>query len=426
MARPSVRPYRRWSAVFAIFAVLAVLVTACSSSKKTTTGSSSSGGSSSASNLGPIKIGLGSIVIPGKYDSETQFLAGYKAVQGYISENGGWGGRTVKLEKCSSPGDPASDLKCYHQFIDAGTVAVTGLMASSATYLPLLVAAHIPSFVFAGTPAELQNPWSVSLPGAIETFTAAARYACAKGLKNVTVFAQDLPSSRSAASAFSTGIYASCGITVQNVYMPLATADPAPYIQQAVKGNPQLLFIGGQTLPITTFLNAITAAGYPVSQVMTAPTSVPGWLDNPKANGLLIMSRSGYPATQSTDPDIQTFLQYMGKYSPGADITSTLSLATFQNIMMIWGTGKAIGFDKLTGQAIYDYMNNVAPGKLKVFAGYNTVTIPAGYVGVKSPYQRIVQWNGSQFIDKGWFAGDWACTSATTCASLSPPAGSKP
>jgi hypothetical protein len=94
--------------------------------------------------------------------------------------------------------------------------------------------------------------------------------------------------------------------------------------------------------------------------------------------------------------------------------------------MMIWGTGKAVGFDKLTGQSIYDYMNNVAPGKLKVFAGYKTVTIPTGYVGVKSPFQHIEQWTGSQFTDKGWYGGDWECTSATTCASLTPPAGSKP
>jgi hypothetical protein len=37
-------------------------------------------------------------------------------------------------------------------------------------------------------------------------------------------------------------------------------------------------------------------------------------------------------------------------------------VAIFQSILLIWGTGKAIGFDRLSGQALYDYVNNVAPG----------------------------------------------------------------
>jgi hypothetical protein len=186
------------------------------------------------------------------------------------------------------------------------------------------------------------------------------------------------------------------------------------------------LFIAGQGLPITTFVNAISAANFPMEKVLTAPTTVPGWLDNPKTHGILLMTRSGFPAPQSTDPDIQTYLKYMAQFSPSADVESPLSLVAFQNFMMLWETGKAIGFDKLTGQGIYDYMNNVAPGKLKIFAGYGTVTIPVDYAGVKSPYQRIMQWTGTDFTDQGWYGSDWTCSSASTCTDLTPPAGSKP
>jgi len=405
-------------------AVAAILLAAACSSASTS--SSGTGAADSSSSSGPIKIGLGTTVIPGIYDAQTQYMAGIKAAEGYINAHGGWGGRTVQLVQCQSPGDPASDLKCYHSIVGSQPVSMMGLLENSATYLPLLAQAHIPSFMFAGTAAEEQSSWSMGLGGIIETYTAAAKYACAKGLKTVTVFQQDVPQSRDAEAAFAKGIFSACGIQVNNVFMPLGTADPAPYIEKAVATNPQLLFISGQASPITTFLNAITAAHFPIDRVMTVPTSAPGWLSNPKSHGLLILgNQAGYPAPQSTDAVNQTFLQYVAKYSPGADATAALTLPAFQDMLIIWEVGKAIGFKNLTGQAIYNYMNNDAPGHLNVFDSYGDVVIPPTWVGVKDPYEHILQWTGSKFVDDGYWGGDWACTSASTCASVTPPAGSK-
>jgi len=411
------------------------LLAACSSASTSSTGtgtgaasgsSSTPSSSSSASSLGPIKIGLGSTVIPGVYDAQTQYLAGITAAEGYINTHGGWGGRAVQLVQCQSPGDPASDLKCYHTVVGSQPVAMLGLLENSATYLPLLVQAHIPSFMFAGSPGEEQSPWSMGLGGIIETYTAAAKYACAKGLKNVTVFQQDVPSARESEAAFATGIFSACKIQVNNVYMPLGTADPAPYIQKAVATNPQLLFMSGQAAPITTFLTAFTAAHFPIDRVLTVPTSAPGWLSKSESDGLLILGgQSGYPAPQSADPDNQTFLKYMAKYSPDADPTAALTLPAFQDMLVIWEVGKAIGFNNLTGQAIYNYMNNVAPGHLAVFDTHGVVVVPSGWVGVKDPYEHIMQWTGSKFTDEGWWGSDWTCTSASTCADLTPPTGSK-
>ena len=416
--------------VFILMAVVAAfLLAACSSAATSSSGTSSSGtgaATGSASSSGPIKIGLGTTVIPGVYDAQTQYTAGIQAAEGYINAHGGWGGRTVQLVQCQSPGDPASDLKCYHSIIGSQPVAMMGLLENSATYLPLLVSAKIPSFMFAGTAAEEQSSWSVGLGGVLETYTAAAKYACAKGLKNVTVFQQDVPQSRDSEAAFAAGIFSACGIKVNNVYMPLGTADPAPYIQKAVGTNPQLLFMAGQASPITTFLSALTAAHFPIDRVMTVPTSAPGWLSNPESDGLLILgNQAGYPSSQSTNAANQTFLQYMAKYSPGADPTAALTLPAFQDMLMIWGVGKAIGFNNLTGQALYNYINNTAPGHLAVFDTYGNVVIPPTWTGVKDPYEHILQWTGSKFVDDGWWGGDWACTSASTCASVTPPAGSK-
>src|SRR5258708_4350949 len=122
----------------------AFLLAACSSASSsssstsaTTSAPASASSSSAASSLGPIKIGLGSTVIPGVYDAQTQYLAGIKAAEGYINANGGWGGRTVQLVQCSSPGDPASDLKCYHSIIGGQSVTMMGLLQNSANYVPL-------------------------------------------------------------------------------------------------------------------------------------------------------------------------------------------------------------------------------------------------------------------------------------------------
>lgn len=434
----SLRRDRRRQVLIPAAAVAAVLLAACSSSSASSSSAASSAGatsadptasssssSSAASSLGPIKIALGSTVIPGLYNSETQYMPGIKAAEGYINEHGGWGGRTVQIVQCSSPGDPASDLKCYHTMIGSQPVAAMGLLTNSATYLPLLVQAHIPSFMFASTAAEEKSPWSMGLGSSIESYTAAAKYACAKGLKNVTVFQQDLPQARDAEAAISSSIFSACNIQVNNVYMPEGTADPAPYIQKAVASNPQLLFIAGEASPITTFLSALTAAHFPTDKVLTVPTSAPGWLSNADSDGLLIMGQSGYPAPQSTDPDTQTFLKYLAKYSPGSDPTATLTLPGFQDMLIIWEVGKAVGFNNLTAQAIYNYMNNVAPGHLDIFATHGAVVIPPGWAGVKMPYEHIMQWTGSKFTDEGWWGADWTCTSASACASLTPPPGSK-
>lgn len=414
--RQTRRRHSRWAAV-SIATAIALVGAACGSSEN------SAGGTAGSAD---IKIGLGALVVPGSYDANKQYTAGINAALGYIDEHGGWDGHRVETVGCTSPGDPASDLKCYREFIDEKTVAVLGLMSSSSTYLPKLEAAGIPSFVTGNTVAEEESSWHIGSPGIIESYTTTARYACAKGVKNITIFQQDYPTARAAQGVLAAGIFTACGIQVNNVYMPFGTADPAPYVQQAVSTKPDLLFISGQALPITTFLATITAAGFPIDKVITVPTGTKGWLADPKAPGIRIITRSGYPVEQSTDPDVQTFLKYMQKYSPGTDpVEGSLSLPAFSQILMIWDAAKAIGFDKLTGQALHDYMNNEAPGKLKIFSAHGTVVVPPRFVGVKDPYQRVLRWTGTELADEGWWASDWACTSVTDCASLDPPTGSK-
>jgi len=72
----------------------------------------------------------------------------------------------------------------------------------------------------------------------------------------------------------------------------------------------------------------------------------------PKAKGILLMARSGYPAPSRRILICKTFLKYMKKYSPGADPATSLSLPAFEYMLMIWETGKAnrVSNSQLTGQ----------------------------------------------------------------------------
>jgi branched-chain amino acid transport system substrate-binding protein len=416
---------RRWSWLGLLAVVVCVLVAAgCGSSSS---GGSSSGGSrvGGSSGAGPVVIGLGETVIPGVYDSSGPMQAGVAAAEGYIDAHGGWGGRSVDLVTCTSPGDPTSDGECYQKVIAAHATAMLGLMSYNAEYLPLLAKAGIPDFVFTDSQQEEQSSWEVQTsPSGAEAYTVGARYACAKGYTNVSVLNEDLPTSRLDEAVFAAGIFRACGIRVNNVYRPLTTADPSPYIQKAIGTHPQLLIIPGLTVPELTLVAAIRAAGYPVGRVIGVTDATSGWLSDPATAGILIMSPGTYPVPQNSDPAAQVFLQAMKKYSPGTNVLlDNLPQTLFQMVMAIWEAGKAIGFAHLNGTTLHKYMNSQAPGHLQIF-GSHVVVLPPGLPGVKEPYTEIFQWTGRKLVDLGWYAGDWGCTSQATCASTTPPAGS--
>jgi ABC-type branched-subunit amino acid transport system substrate-binding protein len=411
------RARRRPLAVVACLAALTAAGCSSSSGPAATTGSSSDG---------PIVIGLGALVIPGEYDASAPMQAGIKAAEGYINAHGGWGGRKVQVVTCTSPGDASSDLACYRQMISDHATAMMGLMSYNAEYLPLLAKAGIPDFVFTTSEAEEKSPWEMQItPSNIEAYAVSAKFACAKGDKNVSVLNQDLPSARANEAIWADGIFQACGIKVNNAYIPLGTADPAPYIQKAISNNPQLLIIPGTTIPEGTLLDAIHSAGFPIDRVIGVPDGNPGWLSAPNTAGIMMLVPGGYAVPQDTSPAIQTFMQALQKYSPGANpLEDSLPLSAFQNTYAIWQAGQAVGFKNLNGTTLYQYMNGKAPGHLQIYASH-TVVVPPGLPGVKEPYTDILQWTGSKLTDLGWWAGDWTCNSAASCASTTPPAGSK-
>jgi ABC-type branched-subunit amino acid transport system substrate-binding protein len=370
-----------------------------------------------ASTSGPIVIGAGATVIPGVYDSSAQMDPGFTAALGYINAHGGWGGRTVKVIKCSSPGDPASDTKCIHQFISAHAVATVGLLGANGTIgLPLYSKAGVADFSVSTTALENASPWETSLTtGTIGTFTLPARYACAKGYKTVSVLHDDSAQQKTAQAAFANAIYTKCGITVNQVTVPQGAPDLAPYLTKAVSTHPQLL-VALPTVPGATLVSDIAAAGYPMSQTIMTPQASGNFYSTPALAGALIEGGQ-IPISQNPNPDIQTFLKSMSKYSPGTDPLGQLTLEGYQAIITIWQASKAVGFSKVTGTALKNYMNTKAPGTMTIFAGTPVTTVP-GQPGAKEAYMLITRVaSGPKVQSLGWWPALSGCTSQADCAS---------
>jgi branched-chain amino acid transport system substrate-binding protein len=398
-------------------AIAIVIASICASTSSAST-TKSSGRAVAAKALPPIKIGVGVVVIPGVYDAEAMYAPGVKAALAYTKAQGGWGGRRVQTIQCVSAGDPASDTACYREFISDGAVAVIGILPGSATIgYPLLSKVGIPSFMIGASRGDDTSPWENNISGsAASSFTSAARYACANHAKNVSVMHDDTAAATSSFELYAAKIYSRCGIQVNLVPVPYGTADMAPYITKAVETKPDLLDAMA-TAPGATLAQGITSAGFPLSKTLMPGGGTPTAAEN----GVTFVSGWEQPLKQNTNPQIKTFLKYMGTASPGSDPDAQLTLPAFQDITTIWQVGQAIGFAKLTGRSLQKYMNTKAVGHLQIFGSLD-VSIDTGSPGVKQPFSNLSQWKNGKFVDLGWWQANTPCRSVKTCAKGHVPA----
>jgi branched-chain amino acid transport system substrate-binding protein len=401
---------RRWTIVSLAAAALAATVLVG--------GSAASTSASSATKLPPITLGIGLTVIPGIYDSKAQMIPGIQAAIGYARDHGGWGGRGLKLDICITPADPASDTKCFNQFVSDHVDATLGLVGGNATIgLPLEAKNGIASFIQALSSVELSSPSENSFsPGTVGAFKLPARYACAKGYKRVS-YLNDAVAQQTTAVQAGSVILKSCGISVNEVAVPQGTPDLAPYVQKAISTNPDLL-IAAPTKPAQTIVDTIAAAGFPISKTMMLPAFSQAFLADPKAAGVLVMSSSegGPPVAANTSPQVKAFLTYMAKDAPTADPLGQLTFSAFQNTIAIWQAGQKIGWKNFNGRTLQKFMNSPAGSKLTIFAG-GPVNLTPGLPGSKNAYYDVLRYTGKTFTDLGWWNGLTTCSSQATCAA---------
>lgn len=394
-------------------AIVIAAICASASSASITRSTKSNASAVAAKALPPIKIGVGVVVIPGTYDAQAMYAPGIKAAMAYVKAQGGWGGRKVETIQCVSAGDPASDTACYREFISDGALAVIGILPSSATIgYPLLSKVGIPSFMIGATRGDDTSPWENNISGsAASSFTSAARYACTNHVKHVSVMLDDTAGATSSFALYAAKIYKNCGISVNEVPVPYGTADMAPYITKAVETKPGLLDAMA-TAAASTLAQGITSAGFPLNKTLI-PT---GGTPTKAENGLTFVSGWETPIKQNSNAQIQTFLKYMRTASPGSDPDAQLTLPAFQDITTIWEAAKAVGFTKITGRSLQNYMNTKAVGHLQIFGSLDVGKVP-GSPGVKQPFSNLSQWKNGKLVDLGWWQANSTCSSAKTCAA---------
>jgi ABC-type branched-subunit amino acid transport system substrate-binding protein len=395
---PSVGGRPRWRVACALAVTAAALAIGVSSSV--------------AASKAPIKIGVMETVIPGVYNSATMFQTGDATALGYAAQHGGWGGHHVDFIQCQSPGDAASDTKCYKEFVADKVAAVIGVAANQGNIgLPLLKAAHIADFeISAG-----MDKWDILVSGGADgAFIAPARYACGKHLKSVSVLLDADPEHEDAEKIAAT-IYKNCGISVNAVLVPYGTADPSPYIQKAISSSPQLL-VANNTVPTATEVNDIAAANWPMSKVVTVFNGDSTFFQQSNTAGITLLSGGGLPFSSDSNADVQTYLKLAKKYAAGQNAAAQLAPAAYQAVTTIWQIGQATSFSKLSGTAIENYMNGKAIGHLKILMG-QTVKVLPGVPGNKQPFVSFVHWTGKKLTPLGWYQGEGSCRSVALCTS---------
>jgi ABC-type branched-subunit amino acid transport system substrate-binding protein len=375
-------------------------------------GGATSGAAASAPEL---KIGIATTVVPGSYDAKTMFEVGVKAAEGYIEENGGWGGRKVSLSWCVSPGDPASDTKCYRQFVSDEVDVAMGVLANHATVgLPMLSDAGIPSFMTPTSPKDDESEWQHSLTGGAATAEGAiARYLCAQGAKKVSVIIDDAPFAKAGLAKYAESTYEACGIALTTVASPYGTPDPAPYIQKAIAGTPDALVVASVS-PATATLKAVTGAKFPISKTIMVANAGKDFYTDPMAEGVSIVSSTRIPLDTTKNQDAQTYLQMVEKYAKGGDPLLQFAAPAYQQLTTIWQAAKAIGFDKADGASIQEYMANEAAGKLRVLMALPIEKVPE-LPGVHTTTGMVSKITAPGTIEElGWYE-QGTCNSAEEC-----------
>ncbi len=337
-------------------AVVALVLTACSSSKDSGGGASTSAptsaassASSSAPDKSPITVGSMASLTNPKY-STPQVRDGIQAAIDDINAAGGVGGHPLKLDFCDTAFDPNKELSCARKLIaDKVDVFVNPAVladASGAEY-KAIQAAGIPVVGTEGqSPAELNTPvvfpLSSGIPGWVYGSVDALLQA---GSKKISLFLAAGPTGQFLGS-LADGALKSAGLTAVRTVNEDATADPtfdataAKVIGGGVDGV--VLLISPVNMPAA--VTALKNAGYTGKISSITALFAPAILKalGTKADGILLASQLAFQ-TDTSNTGIAKFNSDMKQYVPDAvvDETTLFSWSATQLLAKVAGPANA-------------------------------------------------------------------------------------
>ncbi len=394
----------------------AAALAACGSSSSSSSSSSStvaanssassSGSSTGAATGSPITIALDGMKITG-LDLLTQETAGAQAAVNKINAEGGFGGHKVVLAVCNSMVAAAPTTECAHKLVTSHPLAMIGCELNWGTSgaVQLFAAAHIPSFNCVNTTQDYTNPWNFGIQdGGYGDVRGTANWLCSQSnVHTVGVITADVPAEHQVVPQAMSPL-AKCGKKVNIIYFPPVATDYGPYVAKMVATHPDFVQLQAPSPPAALeLIKNLHQAGFPSDHIGAASSGFDpnAWkAAGATLNGIHVQLEGFDSWNDTSNPDVAAYVKAMQASPQTAgttNIDSVNSETGYSDVMWLYTLGKTIGFDKLTGSAIANFMRthngiHIPLSRSLVNPG------PKGYAQDKQPYTSLAQWENGKLV----------------------------
>jgi ABC-type branched-subunit amino acid transport system substrate-binding protein len=385
---------------------IALLAAACASSGST------AGGSDTAAKLtgATVKIGIvQDLGAPG--NDHPEGIAGSEAAASYINAHGGFpGNRPVQVISCNAMGSPVASRQCAQEFASDKVIAVGGVAIDFPTSgLPVLQAAGIP-FVGLGIAAQdFTNPVSYPVFSPVAAgYPAEVKYFLKQGVKSVAIITIDVPEAIAVADLTLVKPLEAVGIKAVTIPATAGGADMTPYVEQALKAQPQMMVMLQDENDDIRVAQAAAQLGYTGE---FAPAGEGTSYDHELSPAAVKKSAVVASTDFATDnPQQQIFVSALNKYQSGTTVNE-YSGDEFSEVMTLQTICKSLGAASCTAAGVLSAVK--APHNIPVFMGRTlNVSTPVTFGGapthVFNPWIRIdaLNPNGTYTdLGGGWIKG---------------------
>ncbi len=292
------------------------------------TGCGDSAASSNASR--PIKIGsLIGISLPDR-------VAALRAAVKDINAHGGIRGRPLQLENCDDQNDPNQAQACARQLVTDGVVATAAdITTFSMIDAPILDQAGIPRV--GNTALNTEDsvlPTAFPLAGGIVDLIAGGLVGMRRrGLHSIFIVTSDTPPGHLIVGLAGQLARAAGSALAGAAYVPVAATDVTPYVQEAVRAKPDMIFSGLSPALTIQFIVGSRPAGAKYGVIVPYGEFKPADIAHMGGAGALTendIEFSTLPPLSAVDqfPAIRTFVADMDAEQAAGDAAAAPSLRT--------------------------------------------------------------------------------------------------
>jgi branched-chain amino acid transport system substrate-binding protein len=338
---------RKWATSIVAVALIGAFAAGCgsdssSSSDKDKSASSTSTPDASAA-LGSPKKASGDPIVVGLLNIEAgpvtfpEYRQAAEAAVKYINDyKGGIGGRPVKLETCTTDGQPSTSGRCAGQIADKKPAFILGGADTGAPgaypvwkRANLAVVGGIPF-----TPVESNAPNGVMfISVSIADNAAASKYAVEKlGVKKASVIYTDDTQGKFTGLAVIAGVLKAQGVDVKTVPLAPNAADFSSAAASAIEGSPDMVYVNSPNA-CPGVLKALKSVGNKAKIFGIDPCTSPPALKTAgdAAEGLYFAQP--FDSLDSGSDDTNLMVAAMQKYGEKNVALDSIAQAGFNSVM---------------------------------------------------------------------------------------------